>query len=205
MKWNWHFAGYGLAALIVLGLLVAYHRSEVANARAEAGQQAREEANKQSEQKFKDLQDQAARDKVDNAAKIDALTKTVASLKTPTDKLDWVIAHLPNQPGQPPITINVPKDPNQPATINVPQTRVPEVTDAVEGCDKCKLNLASTTSQLTYSQQQQQLLSNQLLNVSKERDDWKSAAKGGSWLKRFGRAAKYLVIGGAIGYIAAKH
>jgi len=40
--------------------------------------------------------------------------------------------------------------------------------------------------------------------MTKERDDWKTAAKGGSFWTRTKRALKWMAIGGAIGVVAAK-
>ncbi len=138
----------------------------------------------------------------DNAKSSAALAQAVANLKTPNDQLAWVISQLKMQPGQPPITINVPKNPEQPATINVPQRRIPEVTEAVQGCQQCKLDLNARTQELSFSQQQKQKLDGSLKAMTAERDTWKAAAKGGSFWQRTKRSAKWLAIGAGAGAVA---
>lgn len=130
-----------------------------------------------------------------------ALTQTVAALKTPQQQVAWSQEQL--AAALKGITITL--DSKGQAVATIPAASVPELPQVIEKCQACALNLDATAKQLTYSQQQQQLLAGQLVNVAKERDDYKTAMKGGSWIKRFGKAVEYLGIGAALGYVAAKH
>jgi len=190
-----------LLALVIIGLAVEYHRSEVRAASAEASQQARDEADKQSAKQIQSLSDQIKQIQIDNKAQVLALTQTVALLKTPQQQIQW----SQDQLAQALKGITITLDSKGQAIATIPAATVPELPQVIEKCQTCQLNLDSTTKQLSYSQQQQQLLAGQLVNITKERDDWKRSANGGSWIKRFGKAAEYLGIGAAVGYIAGHH
>lgn len=190
-----------LLALAIIGLAVEYHRSEVRAASAEAGQAARDAANKQSQQQIAALADQIKQIQSDNKQQVSALVATVASLKTPPQQVAWSQQQLADAIKG--ITITL--DSKGQAVATIPAASVPELPQVIEKCQTCQLNLDSATKQLSVSAQQQQQLASQLVNMTKERDDWRTSAKGGTWIKRFGKTVEYLFIGGAVGYVAAKH
>lgn len=168
---------------------------------AEAQAKVKDQVIAQNQQEIKSLADQIQQVRDDGAKQTAQLEKTIASLKTPDQQLAWVISQLKTQAGQPPITINVPKNPEQPATISVPQERVPEVTEAVKGCLQCKLDLTTKTQELTYTQQQNQKLADSLVAETDKAKTWEKAAKGGSLIHRALRAAKYVIIGMGAGAV----
>lgn len=188
-------------AVVVVGLLWLHEHDQrlQEQAVAQAGQQAREEANKQSQQKIDALTVQMKQDKAENDAKVNALVQTVDSLKTPQQQVQWSQQQLVDAIKGIQITVN-PKTGE--ATATIPAESIPQLPQVIEKCKTCELNLDTATKQLTYTQQQQQLLASQLVNVSKERDDWKVAAKGGTAFQRTIRVVKWLAIGAGAGYIA---
>ncbi len=192
-------------ALAVLAVVVGgialhqYEQGQKAVAVAQAGQQARDEANKQAQQQIKDLQAQIEQVKADNKAQVTALVQTVASLKTPQQQIQWSQQQLVDAIKGIQITVN-PKTGE--ATATIPAESIPQLPAVIEKCKTCELNLDSTAKQLTFSQQQQQQLANQLVNVTKERDDWHNAAKGGNWKQRTWNTIKVVVPSVAIGYLA---
>ncbi len=166
-----------------------------ARLQAEERSKAKDQVIAQNQQALQSLGALIEQVRQDNAKQVAALQETVAALKTPDEQLAWIVSHIQTQPGQPPITINVPKNPEQPAMIEVPQARVPEVTEAVKGCDQCKLDLTAKTQELTYTQQQNQRLADSLKQETDKAEMWENTAKGGSFWQRFGRAVKWISIG----------
>jgi hypothetical protein len=105
----------------------------------------------------------------------------------------------------PPATI---ENPHPQPVAQVPAEDAPQLKAYVQACEECKIKLPSITSQLGKSEQEKQLLANDLLQRTQERDQWKTAAKGGSTWQRIKKAAKWFAIGagvGAVGALAAKH
>lgn len=74
------------------------------------------------------------------------------------------------------------------ASATIPQQDVGPLFEYIQTCREC--------------QEKQADLMLQVKQLTQERDAYKQAAKGGSFLRRLGHDAKLLVIGGAIGAVA---
>ena len=188
-------------AVIIGGVALHEHDAHLrAEAVATAGQQSRDEANKQSQEQIKTLQQQIEQVKNDNKQQVAQLISTVAALKTPQQQATWSQQQL--EQAIKGITITL--DSKGQAVATIPAASLPELPAVIEKCKTCELNLDATTKQLTFSQQQQQQLASQLVNITKERDDWKVSARGGTTWQRTKRALKYIVVAGGVGYVLGK-
>lgn len=186
-------------AVVIGGIALHEHDAHLrAEAVAQASQQVRDEANKQSQQQIKDLQSQIEQVKSDSKTQVDTLIKAVTALKTPQQQVQWSQQQLEDAIKGIKITVS----PAGEATATIPAASIPELPAVIQKCKTCELNLDSVTKQLSYSQQQQQQIASQLVNVAKERDSYKIAAKGGTTLQRTLHTLKWLAIGGITGYIA---
>jgi hypothetical protein len=146
------------------------------------------------------------------AAQIKTIQATAAAAKTPKQ----IIRYLQSQEqlaGAPaPITVETPaataEDPTPAAVATIPAIDLPFLRDQVARCNANALLLTSKESDLTSCQSQIKIAGEKLSAANKERDDWKTAAKGGTWAKRLkSGAAKVGIgigIGVAIGYAAHK-
>lgn len=107
-----------------------------------------------------------------------------------------------------PITISTPQstaqNPNPQPVATVSTLDAPQVKAYVETCETCKLNLAKATADAADRQAQASLAQLQIDSLKKENTSLQQAVKGGTFFQRFGKAAKYLIIGAAIGAVAAK-
>lgn len=191
-----------LAAVLVLvgGIaLHEYEQGQKALAVAQESQKARDEANKLAQQQIDALKGQIEQVKAANQQQVDNLVKTVAALKTPQQQVQWSQQQLADAIKGITISVN-PKTGEAQATI--PAAAIPDLPAVIEKCKACELNLDTKTKELTYTQQQQALMSQQLVAVTQERDTWKVAARGGTKWQRTVRALKYIGIGAGVGFIA---
>jgi hypothetical protein len=146
------------------------------------------------------------------AAQIKTIQATAAAAKSPKQ----IVRYLQSQEqlaGAPaPITVETPEasaaDPTPAAVATIPAIDLPFLRDQVARCDANALLVTSEKLDLTSCQSQLKLAGEKLSATAKERDDWKTAAKGGTWAKRIkSGAAKVAIgvgIGIAIGYAAHK-
>lgn len=96
-----------------------------------------------------------------------------------------------------------PENPHPQPIAQVAAEDTPQVKAYLQQCENCKLNLETATKRLSYAEQQQELARQDLTQVTKERDQWRKAAKGGSVWTRMKRNAKWFFIGAGAGAIAA--
>lgn len=146
----------------------------------------------------------AARD-AQTAAAIQTMQSAVDKLKTPAQMAQWI----PQQISTPqPFTINIPpatkESPKPDAVATIPQADLPAIRDAIEHCKECDVKLATATADVASRDAQMKLADAQIKALKTERDSAIDAAKGGNWIQRLKRNAKYLIIGAIAGAIAAK-
>jgi hypothetical protein len=77
----------------------------------------------------------------------------------------------------------------------IPEVDFKAIQDAEIGCQENAASLSAC--QLTAADVQVELKT-----TSAQRDEWEKTAKGGTWLHRTVTAAKWIAIGGAVGYVA---
>jgi hypothetical protein len=136
--------------------------------------------------------------------KLAALEKTRQTPATATQLVSDTAALLPGLP-VPLQVVAAPKDPampNAPATQNViiPEADFKTIQDAQITCEENAARLVTCQSLAEDSKQQLQL-------TERQRDEWKTAAKGGSiWHRALG-AAKWFGVGAATGagFYAVSH
>jgi hypothetical protein len=141
------------------------------------------------------------------------LAKTLAQMatqkqavRTPEEAIQNLPAVLPlpspirSLPPQPPPAGNEGKAalaPSGPAPGLIPAEDLKPLYDFATDCKECQAKLASTQADLADEKAKSRAL-------QKESDDALRAAKGGSVLRRIGRAAKWLIIGAAAGALAVQ-
>lgn len=202
MKWNWHFAGYGLAALIVLGLLVAYHNATLDKVRSDAVQAAQATYQKQLTQQMADVQKQMADRDAAYQQQVQSLQTKLQQAATP-NQIATLAAQVmglrqPIEIKTPPATAQQPNP--QPVAV-VSTEDAPRVKAYISDCETCKLELPKAKADLADRQAQMALAQKQIDSLKVERDAAVKASKGGSAFQRFTRAAKFIIIGGGIGYV----
>lgn len=135
--------------------------------------------------------------------------KSLAAEKRSVVSPAQIIRELPRELGLPsPIVLQT--SPAAPSTSVPTQTTKPASTQAIIpaedlkplydftiDCKACQAKLATVQSDFADEQKK-------TVALTKERDDALRIAKGGSALRRIGRAAKWLLIGAAAGALAAK-
>lgn len=137
------------------------------------------------------------------AAQILKIKATAAAAKTPKE----IIRYLQTQEqlaGAPaPIAIEQPEptaaDPTPAAVATIPAIDLVFLRDQVARCDANSLLATSEKLDLTSCQSQLKLAGEKLSATQRERDDWKTAAKGGTWAKRIKSGAVKVGIGAGIG------
>ena len=83
-----------------------------------------------------------------------------------------------------------------PATATIPQVDLPPIYDYIEDCRACQAKLAAAQADLSDERAKEMAL-------TKEREAAMKAQHGGGFWARFKAAAKYLLVGGAVGAIVA--
>jgi hypothetical protein len=109
-----------------------------------------------------------------------------------------MIPNLPTplQVQQIPVNASIPDGPKVQQVV-IPDQDVTAVRDYGLACQAAADKLTACTSD-------QSNLQKQLSLTGAQRDEWQKAAKGGSFWHRALTAAKWIAIGGAAGYVAAK-
>jgi hypothetical protein len=90
-----------------------------------------------------------------------------------------------------------PQIPAAPAPVMIPTADLKPLYDFASNCKACQAKLAAAQADLADERAKSKA-------IEKQRDDALHAAKGGSVWRRIGRAAKWFLIGGAAGALAAK-
>lgn len=184
-----HIGLYGaLAAVCVLGG-VAYHLKTLDLADAEAKAKAQETVIAASEKRMADREQQFKQ----QIAQILSLKSTPAT--TPQQIVERIPQYFPQlQP-----TLREPADTTKPPEVifDAPQAKV--LNDTLVDCKICQVERDKLKADLV------DIKTTTIPAKDKEIKEWKDAANGGSLWTRTKRIGKWLFIGGAIGYIAAKH
>lgn len=202
----WLEVAGGVLALIVIALLASsWLSARDASVRADAQQKAHAETDLQRAEEIKTLHVQIEQIKADEAKRIEDLRTTFAKPQTPQE-LAPLIAQLMNL-RQPINFVTPPATPENPHPVPVAQVSTedaPQVKAYVQTCEECKIKLPAAAAQLTASELEKQILANQLVERTQERDTWKTAARGGSFWQRLKRNAKWLAIGAVAGAVAVE-
>lgn len=168
----------------------------------EAQKQVIEQAQADRTQRAKE---DAARD-AQTAATLQAMQAEMGKLKTPAQHAAWDQTQLEQVIRG--IHVEIPaatsQNPHPDAVVTLPQSSLPDVTQAIEGCKECKVKLDTAEKNVASRDEQMKLADTQIGALKKERDAAITAAKGGSFWSRTKRAAKWFAIGAAAGAIAAK-
>lgn len=153
------------------------------------------QAQQQNQQQIQILTETVKQVKDNNDKQIAMLADAVKNLKTPNDQLAWVISQLKVPQ---PISIQVPKDSNQPATVSVPIVDVPDIVTQTQACKACQLDLSTTKQQLSYTGNLYKISEDNLTIEKQKSHNWEVAAKGGTTWQRFVRATKWALVGGLV-------
>jgi hypothetical protein len=141
-----------------------------------------------------------ARDEA-TAKQLDAMQKIAAQIQTPAQIAAWLPKQVPGLPQ--PITVTLPpataQNPQPDAIASIPQADLPTLRDTVEKCRENSVRLSSCQADQTSKQEQLRLAGEQLSAVERERDAYKTAAKGGTFWTRTKRAGKWIIVGAALG------
>ena len=195
----------GIALLFVLLALGAYIGERMDRVKAETKQQVLEEANKQRAAEIQNILSQEEARHRDLEARLQTEDERFKRAATPQD-VATLATQLMNlkQPIQfvtPPAT---PSNPNPQPIAQLAASDTPQVKAYLQECESCKLKLPSLQSDLSGKEQVIKNLNDSLKATQDERDSWKAATKGGTFFTRLKRNAKWLALGGVLGYAAAK-
>ncbi|HEX7696427.1 MAG TPA: hypothetical protein VF394_03480 [Candidatus Acidoferrum sp.] len=113
-----------------------------------------------------------------------------------------IVRELPSQiPLPSPIVLQSalpsPNSPPPQTKTVIPAEDLKPLYDSTIDCKACQAKLAAAQGDLTDERQK-------TTSLARERDDALRIARGGSILRRIGRAAKWFLIGAAAGAVAAK-
>jgi len=90
-------------------------------------------------------------------------------------------------------------NPNPQPIAQVSLSEAPQVKAYVLECETCKTQLPKIQSDLADREKQIQLAKQQIESITKQRDGYRTAAKGGTLWQRTVRALEYLGIGAGVG------
>ncbi len=193
---HWWKPAVAVAALVALLLAgKSWLEAHEARVRMEATVAAQQQIIAQADQREK----QRAEELKQTLAQIEELKRTV---QTPQQVIREISKYAPPLPQ--PIEIKLPETKpgerpteSAPATATIPQEDLKPLFDFVQDCRACKVELAAAAADHADDQVKMKALSHQ-------RDAAVKAARGGGFWVRLRRSAKWLIIGGAVGYLAAK-
>jgi len=200
---KWEIGGAALALIVCAILGGSWLGAREDAIRAKAAVDAQQQVIAATEKQSKDIQDaELERDKV-TAANVAALTAAAAHQTTPAEIAAWI----PKQLATPqPITFTIPAatpaNPMPAAVASVPQADLPALRDQLSECQVCGARLKTAEEDLTSKDQRLKIAGEDLSAMTKERDTWKTQAKGGTFWSRTKRAAEWLVVGAAVGAAA---
>ena len=197
-----------LAIFIACGIVFAHALRAERQARAAAETDVKIEQGKMKDADAQIAQLQAA-DKIrdaQTAAQIQAAEAQAAAAKTPQQIATYLSSQLKLAGAPAPIAIATPaatpENPTPDAVAQIPAVDLPFLRDQVSKCQADALEASGSLADLTSCQQQLKDAGAKLSAAEKERDDWKTAAKGGTWAKRIKSGAIKVGIGIAIGVAA---
>ncbi len=149
------------------------------------------------------LEDQA-RDKA-AADQVQKLQAAAAAAQSPAQVVKFI--HDQVSAGAPaPIDVSIPKatpaNPSPDAIAEIPQVDLPFLRNEISNCSIDAVKVPDLSGDLTSCQAQLKLAGEELSAMQKERDGWKTAAKGGTWAQRIKSGAIKVGVGIAIGVAA---
>ena len=199
--------GIGVVAGLLILIFVGYEWLQEHDARlkAESVQTAQTQVIQTAQIQIteaKAAEAKAASDLQTQLAEIAMERKTVP---TPQQVVVDVSKLLPSLP-QPVQVQNVPATATAPATqqLVVPAADIPDFQNYKLDCDTKSAQLNACSLMAAEKQTEVNSGAAELKAMTAERDEWKTAAKGGTLLHRVFSAGKWIVIGGVIGYIAGR-
>jgi len=204
LKTYLHFAVLAIPVILIISMLAVWRSERQARATLEQQLSA-------AQQTLRALTVQQSTRDAAAKTQIATLERQKRTTKTPAD----ILRRLPDVlPLPKPLTIENPAAPQStnsassspaPAVSSrptTPQIRVPSedlkpLYDNAIACKECQLELAAVTADLKDERAKSSIL-------GKERDQALHVAKGGSVLHRVARAAKWLIVGAAVGAAASR-
>lgn len=174
-------------ALLALAIFLAHQWLAVHDAyvRAQAQSTVTQSALSQLSKQQSDLAAQLKQTQSDAQSQLAALQKQYSKAQSP-DQLAALITTAMNLPQ--PIKITTPQPtPANPAPQPVAEVPLPDAPQAkafVQSCQQCQIELAAAQKRSAIAAQQLAAAKQQLTLTEKDRDTWKRAANGGSWLRR---------------------
>lgn len=198
----------GALALVLLLAFVGYEWLQEHDARlkAESVQATQKLVFAEAQQKI----DAANADKAQVAA---ALARSTADLeaqkKQPIAPAQFVVdlnKLIPNMPA-PATVVQTAATATTPATetVQIPAADLQAIKAYKLECDETGARLNACQLSTAADAERFDAQATQLKATETERDTWKATAKGGTFWHRALTAGKWIVIGGAVGYLAGKH
>jgi hypothetical protein len=199
----------GAAVLLVIVGAVGLHEHD-AKIREQAVAQAVQDTQKQLQQQYSqqvsDLQKQMADRDSQYQQQLKALDTRFQSANTPAQTASLIASLMGlKQPIVLSTPAATPANPNPATVAQVSSIDFPQAKAYIQACEDCKLQNAKLTADAATREQEAVLAQKQIDSLKTENTALQVAVKGGSVWHRTWKAMEYIVIGGAIGYIAAKH
>jgi hypothetical protein len=189
------------AALLATAAFLAHQWLAARDAylRAEAQSQASQSALVQLAKQQSDLAAQLKQSQADAQSQLAALQKQYSKAQSP-EQLAALITAAMNLPQ--PITITTPPatpdNPNPQPSAQVPLPDAPQAKAFVEQCQECSIRLTAAQKESAIAAEQLTTTRQELAITQKDRDTWKSAAKGGSWPRRAAKRAAAFALDAAL-------
>lgn len=201
---------FGAVGIVLVVLLIFAGRvwleERDARVKAEAVQSAQQQVIDQAQKSIDAAKVDQAKQASDLQARLDAIEKQKQQPVTAPQfvvDLNKLIPNLPQPatviPAQPEMkTANGETKPAVAETVQIPAADLPALRDYKLSCDETSAKL--NACQLTNADVQAELAGTQtqLTATAKERDAYKAAAKGGSFLHRLGKDVKCLAVSGGL-------
>lgn len=199
----WKVILYFAAAVLALVGIAAWHERSLDLARAEAEIAAQKEIAKGLQDQARAIEDVERKRAQETEKRLDAMRAAASKAKTPEQIVDWI----PKQSGFEALKLQVesrrdpsagPQDDSEKhaaAIVEVSAEDLPKLRDTVERCEECDVRVHSLEQDAASNAERLRLAGQQLTAVERERDAAMRAAKGGGWLTRVKRNAKWFAIG----------
>jgi hypothetical protein len=167
--------------------------------KAQAIVQAQQAAQQTFAEQLKTLSAQQAQFQAEQNQKLVAMQAQFAKSNTPTE-IAALVAQIMGLKQTPVIVTPAPtpENPHPTPVAEVPISEAPTVKAYVQKCQECDLRLQTATEQLQAASQRENLMTQTAQSKDKEIATLQVAVKGGTVLQRVGKAAKQILIGGAI-------
>ena len=171
--------------------------------RAEAQSQATQSALAQLAKQQSDLSAELKQTQTAAQSQLSALRQQYAKAQSP-DQIGALITAAMNLPQPIRITIPpaTPDDPDPQPVAQVPLPDAPQAKAFVLQCQECSIRLSAAQKESAIAAEQLTASRQELAITQKDRDAWKSAAKGGSWPRRAAKRAAAFAIDAAVTAVA---